>query len=146
MSSWKQRKNTTKLPKALREELISLGTLNLQIFFLTMSGQLDPHRTPRTSGGGWKGDRKIGGLAKKPYGTGSGAGRGGSKPAYRPRPKVAPARSSPAVEKSFNSDEELLDEEDRRIAELEKKLGMNRKQNANIGDDDLDGCALNALS
>jgi hypothetical protein len=144
MSSWKQRKNTTKLPKALREELVSLGTLTLEEIFPNVLGKLDPHRAHKTSGAGRKGDKKAGGFGNKPNVTGNGTGRSNPKPAYRPPPKSTTARRLPAAEESSGSEEELLDEEDIRIAELEKRLGLDKK-NPKLGDDDLDGWTLNAV-
>lgn len=111
-----------------------------------MSGKLDPRRKPSTSGGGPKGDGKSSAVGRKPHRTGYGVGRSGSKPAYRPQPKIGLSRSPPKAEESFESDERLFDEEDRMIAELEKKLGMDRKQNAKLGDGDLEGSSLNAMS
>ena len=139
MSSWKQRKNTTKLPKALREELVSLGTLTLEEIFLNVLGKLDPDRARKTSEAGRKGDKKTGGFGKKPNVTGNETGRSNHKPAYRTPPKITPARRLPAAEESSGSEEEQLDEEDTRIAELEKRLGLDKKKNPKVGDDDLDG-------
>jgi hypothetical protein len=43
-----------------------------------------------------------------------------------------------ANESEISSDEDELDEEDRRIAALEAKLGLSKKKNTKLGDEELD--------
>jgi hypothetical protein len=61
-------------------------------------------------------------------------------------PRLATARRDDDEESSNSDSEKFFDAEDRAIAELEKKLGMDKRKTSKLGDDELDGTGIPVAS
>jgi len=127
----KQRPNTAKLPKVLRDELVSLGIRSKSKFVTDLSGKLEPQKGVRKYSQGGRND-------KTPFGT-RGTSKFSAKGGVIGRQQQQKSRN--VMQRTLqNSDEaDSLDEEDLRIVELEKKLGMGKEKKSQVDDDGLDG-------
>jgi hypothetical protein len=70
---------------------------------------------------------------------GSAARNGGLSADSTQRLKTIARQPSREEEDEMTEDDESLNDEDRMIAELEKKLGMDRRKSSKLGDEELDG-------
>jgi len=132
-----QRKTTMRLPKALRDELISLGT-TVSCEHSNRPGKLQPET--KAKGTSWKhtSDRKRSKV--------HGAGRHNIERISAPNAQQNRLKSGmmgrnsdanvPFVERY---EERYADEEDVMISELERKLGPHKGKSSTLGDDGLDG-------
>jgi hypothetical protein len=138
MSYRRQKKNTTKLPRVLRDELESLGTLSKNRS-LTLSGKVDPQRNATKRPQGQRPHSKHV-VPKKSYPASGAPARNGGSSAELSQAWKKSARKPPVEDDvGMSEDEESLNEEDRIIADLEKKLGMDKRKSSKLGDDELDG-------
>jgi|SRR5579859_2540048 len=139
MSYGRQKKNTTKLPKVLRDELVSLGRLSTKRP-VTSLGKLDPQRSAKKRPHEHRGGSRDA-VNKKPYHKSrstvpSGAYTAGPSQGSR---KYVKRQAQEEDVSSAEEEDESLNDEDRMIAELEKKLGMDKRKASKLGDDELDG-------
>jgi hypothetical protein len=90
-----------------------------------LSGKLDPQKARRKHSQGGRND-------KKPFTARSASKFSAKDDVVRP---LQQRKSRNAVQETHSS----LDEEDLRIAELEKKLGLGKEKKSKVEDDGLDG-------
>jgi len=79
-------------------------------------------------------------VPKKSYPASGAPARNGGSSAELSQAWKKSARKPPVEDDvGMSEDEESLNEEDRIIADLEKKLGMDKRKSSKLGDDELDG-------
>lgn len=142
MPPQRPKRQGVKLPKALQDELISLGnTTSLTWHVFTFIGQLqprravkrrNPNRRPNGNSAESKAERKpVKKAEERRHNTG--------QPPRNEFRGIKVGKPLPKEEISDSSDDEgSMDEEDLGIAELEKKLGLDKKDSKKL-DDGLDG-------
>jgi hypothetical protein len=107
-------------------------------------GKLSPQKSGRRFSGGVRGGKNSFGPsnARRYDANKGGFGNRNSKPTEQPRF----SKPAPKAKESLNiEDDDSEDVEDRRIAELEKKLGMDKERRSKVEDDGLDGILLPSL-
>lgn len=74
---------------------------------------------------------------KQSYARSSTVGTGGSSAEGHQR--VKKSGKEPVEEEALSEEGEPFNEEDMMIADLEKKLGLDKRKSSKLGDDELDG-------
>ena len=125
-----RRHKTAKLPKLLRDELVSLGMMTVKKIVPNLLGKLKPQKGVKKHLQGARNDKRSFHV------------RGANKPTLK-RKAIDGVRPQPLKKfshRSTSSDEDnSLDDEDLKIARLEKKLGVDKGKKSNVEDDGLEG-------